>query len=141
MLLRTQIWLLTHVHRAIYVLSRRRLGAGTMVGLQIVMLTTTGRKSGKQRTIPLVALADGDRWVIVASNGGLPTHPQWYLNLLADPTVGVEVHREKFSARARGATPEEKAVLWPRITATAKNYAAYQAKTSRDIPLVVLTRV
>jgi F420H(2)-dependent quinone reductase len=140
MLTRIQNWLITHVHRAIYVLSRGRLGGGTLVGLQIVMLTTTGRKSGKHRTIPLNALADGEHWVIVASNGGLSTHPQWYFNLLANPTVGLEVRHEKFTATARTATPDEKAAFWPRITTTAKNYDGYQSKTSRDIPLVVLTR-
>jgi deazaflavin-dependent oxidoreductase (nitroreductase family) len=105
------------------------------------MLTTTGRKSGRRRTIPLNALADGDRWVIVASNGGQPTHLQWYLNLLANPAVGLEVRRQKFTAAARRATPEEKAKLWPRIIARAKNYEGYQSKTVRDIPLVVLTRM
>jgi len=136
-----QISLLTHVHRAIYVVSRGHLAGGTMVGLQIVMLTTTGRKSGRRRTIPLNALADGDRWVIVASNGGQPTHPQWYLNLLANPAVGLEVRRQKFTAAARKATPAEKATLWPRIIARVKNYEGYQSKTVRDIPLVVLTRI
>lgn len=140
MLLRFQVSLLTHVHRAIYLGSRGHLAGGTMAGLQIVMLTTRGRKSGKQRTIPLIALADGDRWVIVASNGGQPKHPQWYLNVLANPTVGLEVRRQKFTATARKATPEEKARLWPRIIARAENYEGYQAKTVRDIPLVVLTR-
>jgi deazaflavin-dependent oxidoreductase (nitroreductase family) len=68
-------------------------------------------------------------------------HPQWYLNLLANPTVGLEVRRQKFTAAARKATPEEKAAFWTRIIARARNYDGHQAKTVRDVPLVVLTRI
>jgi deazaflavin-dependent oxidoreductase (nitroreductase family) len=140
MLTRAQTWLLTHVHLALYRLSGGRLGGGTLVGLQIVFLTTTGRKSGRTRTTPLNALIDGERWVLIASNGGQPHNPHWYGNLVANPSVSIEVRREKVSVRARVATPEEKAALWATVTATAKNYLGYQKKTARDIPLVILER-
>ncbi len=140
MVTRRQIWLTTRVHRAIYLLSRGHIGGGSVMGLQVVMLTVTGRKSGKPHTVPLTALVDGDRWILVASNGGLPRHPNWYANLRAEPSAEVEVRRRKYAVVARVATPEEKTELWPRITSTARNYEGYQARTSRDIPLVILSR-
>lgn len=117
-----------------------RLGAkffkhGSPVGL----LTTTGRKSGARRTAPLIYLADGPRVVLVASQGGLPKHPVWYLNLEANPEVRFETRESGERAfRARRASAEEKAALWPRLCAVYPDYADYQARTDRDIPVVVL---
>lgn len=121
-------------------LSGGRLGAkffkhGSPVGL----LTTVGRKSGRTRVAPLIYLADESRIVLVASQGGMPKHPVWFLNLEANPDVRFET-RERGVRRyhARRASAEEKAALWPRLCAVYPDYADYQARTDRDIPVVVL---
>ncbi|HEY8452201.1 MAG: nitroreductase family deazaflavin-dependent oxidoreductase [Micromonosporaceae bacterium] len=110
-------------------------------GATTLLLTTRGRRTGKARRTPLIYGRDGDRYLVVASKGGSPRHPEWYLNLTADPRVRVQVADEVFDAVARTATPEEKARLWPIMTAQWPAYDEYQAKTDRDIPLVILTRV
>ncbi|MFI6815083.1 nitroreductase family deazaflavin-dependent oxidoreductase [Nonomuraea sp. NPDC050328] len=109
-------------------------------GAPTLLLTTTGRKSGLRRRTALIYGRDGDDYVIVASLGGSPTHPLWYLNLEADPRVEVQVKAERFKATARTATPEEKARLWPGLVKIFPNYESYQRKTTRDIPVVILTR-
>jgi deazaflavin-dependent oxidoreductase (nitroreductase family) len=124
----------------VFRLSGGRLGSkffnhGSPVGL----LTTTGRKSGEQRVAPLIYLQDGPRIVLVASQGGMPKHPIWYLNLEANPEVSFETRDSgKRSYRARRASADEKAALWPRLCAVYPDYADYQARTERDIPVVVL---
>jgi len=105
-----------------------------------LLLTTTGRRTGKPYTTPLIYGQDGARYLVVASRGGAPTHPQWYRNLLAQPAVGVQVKAERFRARARPATPEEKPALWQVMTRIWPAYDEYQARTSRDIPVVILER-
>lgn len=110
-------------------------------GTIVLLLTTTGRKSGEPRTMPLIYQPDGDNYVIVASKGGWPNHPLWYLNLLADPNVEVQVKGDRFKARARTAEGEERERLWKLMTATWPQYDEYQAKTDREIPVVVLERV
>jgi deazaflavin-dependent oxidoreductase (nitroreductase family) len=108
-------------------------------GMPVVMLTTTGRKSGRPRTTMLTSpVQDGDRLVLVASYGGDDRHPTWFLNLRADPRVDVLMDGRTRRMRARVATPEEKAALWPRVTAAYWGYAQYQRQTARDIPLVIL---
>jgi deazaflavin-dependent oxidoreductase (nitroreductase family) len=107
-------------------------------GAQCIVLTTTGRKSGALRRSPLIRVAHGDGYLVVASMGGAPKHPEWYLNLLADPDVTVHDRDQAHALRARVAAPEEKAALWPLVTEQWPDYDAYQAKTDRDIPLVVL---
>ncbi|GII01427.1 nitroreductase family deazaflavin-dependent oxidoreductase [Planobispora takensis] len=109
-------------------------------GVPTLLLTTRGRRSGKLRRTALIYGRDGDRHLLVASNGGSPGHPAWYLNLTADPAVEVQVGPEKFAARARTATAEEKRALWPVMAEVFPTYDGYQAKTSRDIPLVILER-
>ena len=109
-------------------------------GVPTLLLTTKGRKSGKPYTTPLIYGKDGDNFLIVASRGGADHHPQWYLNLVAESEIEVQVLADKFRARARAAEGEEKARLWKTMTAVWPDYDAYQAKTSRDIPLVVLER-
>ncbi|MFC4564606.1 nitroreductase family deazaflavin-dependent oxidoreductase [Nocardiopsis mangrovi] len=109
-------------------------------GTTVLLLTTTGRKSGLERTTPLIYRTDGDAFAIVASNGGAHDHPLWYKNLLAQPEVGVQVEGDRFRARARTASPEEKARLWPSLTATWSAYDQYQTKTDREIPVVILDR-
>jgi deazaflavin-dependent oxidoreductase (nitroreductase family) len=108
-------------------------------GMPVLMLTTTGRKSGQPRSTMLtVPVRDGERLVLVASYGGDDRHPTWFLNLRAHPQVEVLMDGRTRRMRARVATREEKAALWPRVTAAAWNYAQYQQQTARDIPLVIL---
>src|SRR6185436_4515754 len=106
-------------------------------GAPALLLTTTGRKSGEQRTTPLIYGRDGDAYVVVASKGGAPEHPAWYLNLSADPQVELQVQADVFPARARTATPEERARLWGQMARIWPPYDEYQAKTDREIPVVV----
>ncbi len=108
-------------------------------GSPVGLLTTTGRKSGATRVAPLIYLQDGPRIVLVASQGGMPKHPVWYLNLEAHPDVTFETRETGLRTyRARRASAEEKAALWPRLCAVYPDYADYQARTDRDIPVVVL---
>ena len=109
-----------------------------MEGAPCVILTTTGRRTGKVRRTPLIRVHDGDNYLVVASLGGAPQHPVWYLNLLADPEVTLQDRGVVHELVARTASPEEKAGLWPIAVAVWPDYANYQAKTERDIPLVVL---
>jgi len=129
------------IHRSIFTATEGRL-AGNILGMPVVRLTTTGRKSGQRRTTMLTSPAkDGDNLVLVASYGGSPKHPDWFLNLKANPDVEVMTPGFKGRRRARVATAEEKARLWPGIAGRYRNYAGYQARTSRDIPLVILEPV
>jgi deazaflavin-dependent oxidoreductase (nitroreductase family) len=109
-------------------------------GWPTLLLTTRGRKSGKLRRTALIYGQDGDRYLLVASNAGAHTHPAWYLNLSTEPDVEVQVMAEKFAARGRTATPAEKQALWPTMTAIFPLYDTYQAKSTRDIPLVIIDR-
>ena len=109
-------------------------------GAPILLLTTTGRKSGEARTSALIFGRDGDDLLLVASQGGAPTHPNWYHNLSADPDVEVQVQGDVFPATARTASDDEKARLWSIMTEVWPNYDSYQERTDRQIPVVVLTR-
>lgn len=104
----------------------------------ILLLRTTGRKSGRQRENALMYLADGERCVIVASNGGARRHPSWYLNLEANPDVEVHLGSEVKRMRAREVVGREREQLWPRIVDQYSGYEGYQQKTDRQIPVVVL---
>ena len=110
-------------------------------GTVTLLLTTTGRKTGQPRTSPLIYQKHGDDFMIVASNGGSDKAPLWFLNLEADPEVTVQVLGDRFTARARTATPEEKPAMWRTMTETWPAYDDYQSKSAREIPLVVLERV
>jgi deazaflavin-dependent oxidoreductase (nitroreductase family) len=109
-------------------------------GTTILLLTTTGRTSGEPRTTPLIHRTDGDRWVVVASKGGAPDHPDWYKNLLADPQATIEVQADTVPVVATAAEGEERARLWSAMTEVWPAYDDYKAKTDREIPVVVLTR-
>ena len=128
----------TGVHEAIFRASKGRLlNRGS--GMPVLMLTTTGRKSGRPRTTMLTSpLRDGDAIMLVASKGGDDRNPAWFLNLRDDPRVQVMMDGATRPMTARVADASEKAALWPRIVADHDNYAAYQRKTTRDIPVVVL---
>ena len=108
-------------------------------GAEILLLTTTGRTSGQPRTSALIFGRDGDDLLLVASQGGAPTHPNWYHNLSANPDVEVQVQGDVFRATARTANDDEKARLWSIMTNVWPNYDAYQERTDRQIPVVVLT--
>ena len=108
-------------------------------GAPILLLTTTGRKSGEPRTSALIFGRDGDDLLLIASKGGAPEHPLWYLNLDANREVEIQVKGDVFAAIAHDATGEEKTRLWSLMTDIWPNYDAYQERTDRQIPLVVLT--
>lgn len=137
-----QLKAMNSLHQAVLKLTGGRLGwrAGPMPVLE---LTTTGRKSGRPRTVLLTSpVQEGDTVVIVASRGGDDHHPAWFLNLRDHPEVEITfAGKPKQRMHARIATPEERAELWPRVTATYKGYAGYQKKTEREIPLVLLEPV
>jgi len=109
-------------------------------GVPILLFTTRGRKSGEERINPIIYAEDGDRIVIIASRGGSPTHPAWYLNILADPHVKVQIKGEKFDTIARTAEGEERQRLWDLSAKAWPNYNVYQSRTDRQIPVVVLER-
>ncbi|MEV4304817.1 MULTISPECIES: nitroreductase family deazaflavin-dependent oxidoreductase [unclassified Nonomuraea] len=106
----------------------------------VLLLTTKGRNSGKPYTTPLIYQRFGDDYLVVASKGGDPEDPQWYKNLLAHPDVEVQVKGDRFKARARTASEEEKPEMWRTMTRTWPQYDEYQEKTDRRIPVVVLER-
>ena len=122
----------------VYRLSGGRIGGRFRQGAPVLLLTTTGRKSGRPRTAPLLYLEDGENLVVVASKGGMSQHPVWYLNLEANPDVEVEIGTSRRRLRARRASDEEKAKLWPRLVAMYRDYDDYQARTDRSIPVVIL---
>jgi len=109
-------------------------------GSTVLLLTTTGRTSGEPRTTPLIYAADGDRYVIVASKGGAPEDPGWYLNLKKTPEVELQVKDELFRARAHTAEGDERERLWAKANEVWPHYAEYATKTDREIPVVVLER-
>jgi deazaflavin-dependent oxidoreductase (nitroreductase family) len=139
---RVSVRLLRALSRANVVVYRATGGrvGGRIRRAPILLLTTTGRRSGAARTTPLLFLWDGARLAVVASYGGHPRHPDWYLNLRADPETVVQVGRERFAAVAHTAPPGERAQLWPRFVEMYPGYAAYQRRTTREIPVVVLER-
>jgi deazaflavin-dependent oxidoreductase (nitroreductase family) len=123
-----------------------RANAGNVDGpfknTPLLLLTTTGAKSGKERTIPLAYVMDGDQYVIIASKGGAPSNPDWYYNLLAHPNATVEVGTQTFEAVARAVTEEpERSRLYAKMVAKNPGFADYEAKSPRSIPAVLLKRV
>jgi deazaflavin-dependent oxidoreductase (nitroreductase family) len=128
------------VHVALYRASGGRLGGRLRKGAPVLLLTTTGRKTGRRRTTPLLYVEEGDRHVVVASAGGAPSHPAWYLNLRSNPAATIQVGGRKLAVTAETAALEERARLWPRLTQMWPQYDDYQAKTRREIPVVILAR-
>ncbi|RAY16229.1 nitroreductase family deazaflavin-dependent oxidoreductase [Actinomadura craniellae] len=114
-----------------------RVGSAFPRGVPVCLVTTRGRKTGLPRTLPLLYLADGDRVVIVASQGGMPRDPLWYRNLQADPQIVVQVRRDVRRMRARTADAAERAALWPRLVAMYADFDNYQSWTDREIPVVI----
>ncbi|MBC8161060.1 MAG: nitroreductase family deazaflavin-dependent oxidoreductase [Roseiflexaceae bacterium] len=121
--------------------SNRGNVGGQFAGATLLLLRTTGAKSGQVRTNPLVYTVDGDQLIIIASKGGAPTNPDWYYNILANPTVTVEVGMEQFQARAIVPAEAERTRLFDQMAAQMPNFAEYQRNTTRQIPVVVLERL
>lgn len=129
---------LSAIHRELYTASGGRFGR-RLAGMPVLLLTTVGRRTGRRRTVPLTYFEDDGALVLVASFGGRPRNPNWFENLIADGEGEITVGRDRRRVRARRATPEERARLWPRIIVTYDGYRRYQAKTNREIPLVILS--
>jgi deazaflavin-dependent oxidoreductase (nitroreductase family) len=110
-------------------------------GAPILILTTKGRRSGQPRVIPIIFTPYKDSWVIIASKGGSPTHPAWYLNILDDPNVHVQVKGDVYEAKARTAESPEREQIWAECLKIWPNYDIYQSRTSRLIPVVVIDPV
>jgi deazaflavin-dependent oxidoreductase (nitroreductase family) len=132
---RSVLWL----HVTLYRLTNGRIGGRFIAGSPILLLTTTGRKTGKRRIRPLAYVRDGERYVLCASNGGSRQHPGWYHNLSATGRAEIQVGPEELTVRARTADPAERSLVFPRFVDMYKGYAASEHKTSRQIPLVLLT--
>ena len=123
----------------LYRLSGGRVWGRWLRGAPILLLTTIGRKSGEPRVAPLLYLRDGENVVIVASKGGMSKHPLWYWNLEANPDVEIEIGRERTKMLARRASDPEKAALWPPLIEMYRDYDDYQARTERNIPVIILS--
>ncbi len=128
---------LSTLHRVLY------RATGGVIGRRLVdndmgLLTTRGRHSGRSHTVPLLYLEEADRFVVIASYGGRPRHPDWYHNLLADPSAWLQVPGRRLPVTARTANADERAAWWPRIVDAYAGYAAYQQRTEREIPVVFL---
>lgn len=131
--------LITALHRFVYRASGGRVGS-RLGRSEMLLLTTRGRRSGRERTAPLLYVADGERFAVVASNAGDARPPAWWLNLQASPAARLQVGSETHDVRARRASAEEAERLWPRLEASYPSYAAYRARTRREIPVVLLER-
>ena len=127
------------VNTALFKASGGRIGNKFMRGAPVCLVTTTGARSGEVRTTPLIYLADGDDVVIVASKGGMSHHPAWYHNLAKNPAARVQIGSSVRDMVARRANAAEKAALWPRLVAIYRDYDDYQARTDRDIPVMILS--
>lgn len=114
---------------------------GQFAGATLLLLHTTGAKSGQPRINPLACTTDGDRLLVVASKAGAPTNPDWYYNVVANPLVTVEVGTEKYQARATVAAEPERTRLFEQMAAKMPGFADYQRKTTRVLPVIVLTRL
>lgn len=126
----------------IYEKTDGKLGGKFVVGgAPVCLVSYTGRKSGKRLTTPLIHIPHDDGVLLVASQGGLETHPLWYKNIQANPSIEVNEFGRVRAMRARQATPEEKVALWPTIRAVHKDFDEYQARTDRDIPVLICTPV
>jgi F420H(2)-dependent quinone reductase len=131
--------LFVKAHVWVYRSSRGKRGA-TVGGMPVLLLTTRGRKTGKTRVVPVVPYVEGENTYVIASMGGQPQHPAWFFNLEAHPDVDVQIGEDRWRARAEVLSPDERARVWPKITAKFPNFGEYQKKTTRVIPVVRLAR-
>lgn len=133
------IRVMSRIDTGAYRVTGGRLGNKWLHGEPILLLTVTGRKSGRRLTFPLIYLADGERVVVAASKGGMDEHPLWYRNLVANPDVEVQIGTAVRPMRARSAEGAERAQYWSRLVALNPDFTEYQARTERSIPVVVLS--
>lgn len=131
---------MTAANTWVYRATGGKLGNKFMGGAPVCLITTTGRKSGQKRTVALIFLQDGDDVIVVASKGGMEHHPQWYLNMEAHSDVEVEMGTTVTPMKARRASDDEKAAYWPKLVEIYPDYANYQERTTRNIPVMVLSR-
>ena len=138
---RSRRWVIRGLSRAHLAVHRVTRGGvlGSVAGMPVLLLTTTGRRSGKERTTPLTFFRDGTDFVVIASNGGADRPPDWSLNLQQTPRAVVEIGTDRLVVEARSASEQELERLWVVITATYAGYARYQARTTRRIPVILLT--
>ena len=132
-----QVRRMSRLHRRLYQLTGGVVGK-RLVDNDMLLLTTTGRRTGRPHTVPLLYLREGDALLVIASYGGRDHHPAWYLNLVATPEVEVQVRKGRLKALARIADSEERASWWPRVVDAYGDYAVYQTRTHRVIPVVLL---
>jgi deazaflavin-dependent oxidoreductase (nitroreductase family) len=130
----------TRIHTVLYRTSNGVIG-GKIANSPVLLLTTTGRRTGKQRTVPLLYLMDGPNVVLVASNGGAARHPTWWLNLQSAPEACIQIKGNRRRVEAEQASAAEKQRLWPRLIAIYPGYKRYQDITDREIPVVVLRSI
>ncbi len=128
---------MSRVQTALYKVSKGKIAGSFLEGAPVALLTTIGRKSGEPRVAPLLFLREGDRVVLVASQGGSDKHPMWYLNLKANPKVKVQIKDEVLELTARDATEAERAEYWPKMTAFYSGFEDYKSWTDRVIPIVI----
>jgi F420H(2)-dependent quinone reductase len=136
---RVAVQWMTGMNNVAYRMSGGKAAGHLPSGAPLCLLTTTGRRTGRRRTVPLLCLTHGDDLVVVASRGGMDSPPAWLLNLEAEPTATVQVGASTRRVRARAATEAERRRLWPALTAAYPHFDAYQERTSRRIPIVVLS--
>jgi deazaflavin-dependent oxidoreductase (nitroreductase family) len=131
---------MTGANTVVYRLSNGRVAGHVPSGAPICLVTTTGRRTRRQRTVPLLYITHGDDQIaLIASHGGMSTHPAWYLNLCDDPRAVVEIGSTRREMIARLATPAERTEIWPALTAVYPHFDAYQGRTARRIPVLVLS--
>lgn len=135
---RKTVQFLSRAHAMAYRASGGRIGP-RLAGIDVLLLTTTGNRTGKPRTVPLLHLRDGTDHIVVASYGGRPHHPDWYTNLTANPSAELQVEGNRFAVTASTLPPRERYVWWRRAVAEWPDFAAYQRRTARQIPLVRLS--
>lgn len=135
---KTIMKLMSRLNTWVYRATNGRIGGKFLRGAPVALLTTIGRKSGLERTTPLLYLRDGDTIVVVASQGGRDEHPLWYLNLRAEPNVKLQIGAEVLERRARTASDEEADRYWPKLTEMYKDFDDYRSWTDRKIPVVLL---
>ena len=128
---------MSRINTVLYQKTGGKIGGTFLQGAPVALLTTTGRKTGEPRVSPLLFWRDGDRIVLIASQGGAAKNPMWYLNLKTDPRVSVQIRNEVLNLNARDATEEERAHYWPKMAAMYTSFDDYQSWTDRVIPVVI----
>jgi F420H(2)-dependent quinone reductase len=136
---RVAVQSMTALNIAVYRMSGGRVAGSLRTGAALCLVTTTGRRTGRARTVPLLFIEQDGALVLVASRGGMSAHPAWYLNLREHPEITVQVGADVVAATARDATPDERRRAWPLLVAVYPRFEQYQRRTDREIPLVIVT--